>query len=70
MKRKNEEEDEKKTRKRKKGRGKGTIKGRERGKGKGTCFLGRRKVRKQNLKTKTVGNLFLVRRVQEAKSTE
>ena len=70
MKRTKEEEDEKKnTRKRTKGRGKGTRKGRE-DKKREHVFLGRRKVRKQNLKTKTVGKSFLTRSAEEAKSND
>ena len=57
MKRKNEEEDEKNKEKEKRKRKRNNKRKRER-KRKGNMFLGRRKVRKQNLKTKTVGNFF------------
>ena len=73
----NEEEKEKeKTKEKEKGRGrwkknKETEKRKRKRKGKGTCFFwGRRKVRKQTLKTKTVGKSFLMRRIEETKSND
>ena len=75
----NEEEKEKeKTREKEKEKGRGrwkknkeTQKRKRTRKGKGTCFFGgRRKVRKQTLKTKTVGKSFLMRRVEETKSND